>query len=564
MPALLRSVLLSLFALLLAASPLALAQALPGSGGNSAAAAKPAADPYGRDSPRGLANGLIDALAAQDYDRAANYFDLDRVKASSRARYGADAAKRLQSALDAGGSLVPSFALSTDPLGKIDDGLPANQERIGTLPSTAHDPTPLIALSTTADGKTLWRISPQTLAALSTTSAVAEHDTLRDRLPPFLTDTDFAGAPLSDWLVLLVTAVVFYLVIRLIFTVALWLVRRVKPDHENSRAWRLIHAASSPLSLWLTMVLFLQATRSAHVAIVARQIVSRFAGAIALLALAWFLWRLVDVIADLFASRMERTQRFRARSILIFARRAVKIALIVIAVISTLDAFGINVTTGIAALGLGGLAIALGAQKTVENIVGSISVIADEPVRIGDFCRVGDVVGTVEDIGIRSTRIRTNERTRVTIPNGNFSSLQIENYTLRDRYLFNPTLNIVADIDADGIERVLAAVRDALTADFLFEGARATFAGIGKSSYDIDIFAWINVPDFTQSLFLRERLLLDIMRRVEAAGGGFAFPTTSVHLDSAEALKPLFARSPEVLRAAPEEASRAAPPTLSA
>ena len=544
MTACFRHLVLALLALCVpwVAPPLAAAQALPGVAGNGSAAARPVADAYGRDSPRELADGLIDALQAQDYDRAGNYFDLARLKASTRASYGADAARRLQSALDAGGSLLPPIALSNDASGKIDDGLPPDEERIGTLPSTGRTTVPLIAVSTTDAGSTIWRISPQSLAALSAASAAVERDTLRDKLPPFLTGTDIAGAPLSDWIILLVTAAVFYVVIRLLFTGALWLVGRIKPDHANSRAWRLIHAASSPLSVWLTMVLFLQTTRSAHVAIVARQIVSRFAGAIALLALAWFLWRLVDVVADLFAGRMERTQRFRARSILGFARRAVKIALIIIAVISTLGAFGIDVTTGIAALGLGGLAIALGAQKTVENIVGSISVIADEPVRIGDFCRVGDVVGTVEDIGIRSTRIRTNERTRVTIPNGNFSSLQIENYTLRDRYLFSPTLNIVANLDADGIDRVLAAVREALTADFLFEGARATFSGIGRSSYDIDIFAWIDVPDFTRSLFLREKLLLDIMRRVEAAGGGFAFPTTSIHLDTADGLRPLFER----------------------
>jgi MscS family membrane protein len=237
---------------------------------------------------------------------------------------------------------------------------------------------------------------------------------------------------------------------------------------------------------------------------------------------------------------MERSGRLRARAVLTFARRAVKIALAVVAGIAVLDSFGIDVTTGIAALGLGGLAIALGAQKTVENIVGSVSVIADEPVRVGDFCRVGDVTGTVEDIGIRSTRIRTNERTRVTIPNGNFASMQIENYTLRDRFLFNPVLNIAADLDADGMERVIAAVREALAAaDCLFEGARATFTDVGKSSFDIAVFGWIDVPDFTQSLYLREKLLLDIMRRVAAAGGSFAFPTTSVHLDSATALAPL-------------------------
>ena len=522
--------------LCLALPPLAAAQSLPGlKPANASAPAAPRADdPFGRDTPRGLANGLIAALAAQDYERAANYFDLAHVRASTRASYGAAAAKHLQDALDAGGSLLPNIALSDDPAGKDDDGLPPDQERLGALPTSHGGTVPLTATAGTGPNGPVWRISATSLAALADLPAAPERDSLRDRLPSVLTDTMLWGAPLSDWLILLVTAAVFYALVRLVFTLALWLIGRWKPDHENSRAWRLIHAASSPVSLWLAQVLFLQATRSAHIAIVARQIVGRFVGAGLLLALAWFAWRLIDVIADFWGARMARTERHRARSILIFARRTGKIVLFVLAGIWTLDALGINVTTGIAALGLGGLAIALGAQKTVENIVGSVSVIADEPVRVGDFCRVGDVVGTVEDIGIRSTRIRTNERTRVTIPNGNFAALQIENYSLRDRYLFRPTLKLAADTDADGVERALAAIRAVLAeADCLYPDPRATLVNLGDWSIDVELFGWIDVPDFAQSLYLREKLLLELMRRVAAAGVAFALPTRTVQVAAA-------------------------------
>jgi len=530
--------------LLVAAWPSgAVAQTVPGVAANSTAAAAPS-DPYGRETPRGLADGLVAALADRNYERASAYFDLSDLPASRRAEQGATYARRLKAALDAGGSLVPFLQLSGDPAGRVNDQLPLDQDQIGKLPprpgSPDPDGTPLIAEATSDGGTRVWQISAATLAALPPVTAVeaGEQDRLRGVLPAALTQTQIGGAPLSDWIILLVMAAGFYALIRLLFAVVLALVRRFKRGHEDSRSWRLLHAASSPLSLYLAVLLFLQATQPLHVAIVARQFVSRYAGAVLLLSFAWFLWRLIDVVADFAATRMEKAQRRRAQSILVFARRGLKIMLLAFAAIAALGAIGIDVTTGIAALGLGGLALALGAQKTVENIVGSISVIADEPVRVGDFCRVGDVVGTVEDIGIRSTRIRTNERTRVTIPNGNFAALQIENFALRDRFLFNPTLNLARNLDADGVESVLEAVRAALeAADYLFPGGRATFAGLGASSLDIEVFGWIDVPDFERSLYLRERLLLDIMRRVAAAGGSFALPTTAVHLDSAEGLR---------------------------
>ena len=280
------------------------------------------------------------------------------------------------------------------------------------------------------------------------------------------------------------------------------------------------------------MLLFLATTRTLEVAFVARQLTGRFAGALAFVGFCWFLWRMIGVGADLVAARMEHSQRFRARSIIIFVRRALKLLLLMFATVQALNILGVDVTTGIAALGIGGIAIALGAQKTVENVVGSISVVADEPVRVGDFCKVGDVSGTVEDIGIRSTRIRTNDRTRITIPNSVFSSQQIENFAWRDRFLFAPTLKLAYGIDADTVERVLVSIREALAeAEYLLEGARASLKGFGESSIDIEIFSYVDRSDFNEYVRLQEGLLLELMRRVEAAGARFAVPARFVRVE---------------------------------
>jgi MscS family membrane protein len=517
--------------LALAPAPLS-AQSSPG---KAAAPAAAATDIYGRNSPRGLATGLISALAAEDYERARQYFDLSNVRASRRDAAGIDYARRLEAALDAGGSLVQPVQLSSDPSGRIDDQLPADQERIGSLRAKdGVEEVPLVPVSSQTDeGESIWLLSAATLAALPAVEASAGGSTLRNLFPPLFRNTTLGGAPLADWLILIGGALFCYLVVRLACALALRMVRRIHGFDANGLVCRLLQTAPTPFSLWLSMLIFLGATRTLEVAFVARQLVGRFASAIAFLAFAWFLWRMIDVAAELVAARMEHRQRFRARSIIIFVRRALKLLLLMFAGVQALNILGVDVTTGIAALGLGGLAIALGAQKTVENVVGSVSVVADEPVRVGDFCKVGDVTGTVEDIGIRSTRIRTNDRTRITIPNSTFSSQQIENFAARDRFLFAPTLRLAYGIDADGVERVLTGIRAALAnADYLVEGARANFKGFGESSLDVEIFGYIDTADGNEFVTLQERLLLDIMRRVEAAGASLAVPARLVRMDA--------------------------------
>jgi MscS family membrane protein len=513
------------------AAPVAATAQTVGDAAGGAKAEDPA-DVYGRISPRGLAGGLIDALAAQDFARAGQYFDLSHIATSRRPERGAEFARRLKAALDRGGTLMQPVQLSTESSGRIDDGLPPDEERIGSLPSKdGSEGVPLIAKSVTQEGKTVWLISPDSLAALAPAGAVGSGEALRDKLPSVLKETSVAGAPLADWTILLGTALFFYLLLRFAAFIALSLLCRVQKARGVARSGQMFHATATPLSLFLSMMLFLGTTRTMEVDIIARQLMNRVAGAIAFVAFAWFLWRLIDVAANMIAGRMEHSQRYRARSILVFARRALKVLLILFVGVQALNILGMDVTTGIAALGLGGLALALGAQKTVENVVGSISVVADEPMRVGDFCKVGDVTGTVEDIGIRSTRIRTNERTRVTIPNSNLAALAVENFSARDRYLFAPTLRLSADIDAEGLQRVLEEIRAGLKgAEYLYEGARANFKGFGDYSLDIEIFAWINVLDATEAIYLQEKLLLEIMRRIQNAGGSLAIPARALRI----------------------------------
>ncbi len=510
-------------------SPTAEAQSLPISE-PTADADDPLEDPLGRETPRSTVTGLLQALADGDYNRAANYFadpDVEVAVAKGTESAQAALARKLQLALDRGGTLKPFAALSNDPAGTLNDGLPANLEQIGSLGQEEEATPILLEQVTVEDGQNQWRIASQTAQAITEfvpPEAVAEAEEADE--------VSVAGAPWSDWLLLIAIAIVAFVFFRVASGLLLKLLRKFVTDYEANPVYRFIHAALPPLSLYLVVVTFYLVSSDLQVSIVARQTLLRYAGIVAWIALAWFALRLIDAIARVLTGRMHRAERRQAATIVTFIRRGAKIALLVIAFIAVLDTIGLDVTTGIAALGIGGLALALGAQKTIENLVGSVTLIADRPVQVGDFAKIGDVIGTVEDIGMRSTLVRTNNRTLVSIPNGNLASERIENYAVRDRFLFHQTLGVTYDTTADQIERLLTELRAILHDDenIIDEDARVRFHAFGDSSLHIEFFLYFRTRSFPESLEMQEVLLFSIMRKLDELGIGIAFPTRTVML----------------------------------
>lgn len=518
-----------IFALLVAFAVWPAAQSRAAAPEDTAEMAAPASDPFGRDTPRGTVTGLIDALAAQDYTRAGAFFDLPDAEGSAEAENrAAELARQLQAVLDRGGTLDAFVALSNEATGRLDDGLPADIERVGAFGGEDGAPI-LLARGEGPDGVPVWRISQETIDHLARLQPpAAEPDAAGETTQGLVV----AGAPLRDWAFLLGIAIASFFAFWLISAVILAAMRAVIADREKSTLYRLTYAALPPVSLILAVLSFQLWADSVAASIVARQTLLRYIGIVGWIALAWFALRLIDAVAGIATARMALRERRQAVSVITLVRRGAKIALLALAVVGILDTLGFDVTAGVAALGIGGIALALGAQKTVENLVGSVSVIADEPLQVGDFCRVGDVVGTVEDIGMRSTRLRTLERSIVTIPNGDLSSREIENFDKRDRFLFNPTIGVDYGISAaklrEGVELIEQVLIDNPQVDK--DGARARFANFGESSLEIEVWSYIIVPDFTESRLVRQELLLEIFARLEGAGLTVAVPTRRVHL----------------------------------
>ncbi|MDQ0316922.1 mechanosensitive ion channel family protein [Amorphus orientalis] len=209
-----------------------------------------------------------------------------------------------------------------------------------------------------------------------------------------------------------------------------------------------------------------------------------------------------------------------------------KVAIVLGNLLLLAEALNIPYGAALAGVGIGGLAVALAARSTLENVIAGFILFADRPLAVGDFCSFGNQLGTVERIGIRSTMVRTLGRTLVAVPNADFVNMHLENYTRRDQILLRKTISLRHDTRPDQLRYVLTEIRRLLIAHpkVLEEPARARFLGFGNHAIEIEIFAYIRTTDWSEFLAIGEDIMLRLMEVVEQSGTYFAVPTRTLQL----------------------------------
>jgi len=208
-------------------------------------------------------------------------------------------------------------------------------------------------------------------------------------------------------------------------------------------------------------------------------------------------------------------------------------------VIIGIRSLGADLIPLLAGLGIGGFAVALAAQSTIANFIGSLILLANKPIRVGDFCRYGEDpssdwlrIGTVEEINWLSTRIRGIDRTVTTIPNAAFSNMHIVNLTKRDQRLVRTTLQLRYETTPDQMRFILIKLRELLLGHpkVTPDPARVRFIGYGAYSKDIEIFCYLSCREQNEFLAIQEDLLLRMENIIKEAGSGFAFPSQTTYL----------------------------------
>jgi MscS family membrane protein len=293
------------------------------------------------------------------------------------------------------------------------------------------------------------------------------------------------------------------------------------------------------LQVWLPpirlLILFLAIHATlAHfnTSLVARQVGSITESLILIAALAWLAVLVNRKCEDYLKKRMESQGRLGSTAILRPARGMMDVIVVIVGLMFALHSFGINPSAFLAGLGVGGIAVALAAQKTLENVIGGASLILDEAVRVGDSFKIGDVVGTVEAVGLRSTRVRTLDRTLVTIPNGQMATMTLENYSARDNFWLRHLVGLGYDTQPSNLTGVLAAVRELLGQDsrVLPASVRVRFLRFSESSLDLEVFAYVLARDWSHFLEIQENLLMQIREVISANGAEIAYPVRTIHV----------------------------------
>lgn len=484
-------------------------------------------DPYGRDNPRGTVQGFMQALTANDDTLAVRYLDTTNNKNPTQT------VQELKQALDNGGRINPDMQISNDPAGNLSDKLPANVDKIGVISDKTEAVDILLEKVIDKDGKEIWLFSQQTLKKLPLLNAQTTPSWVETYVPkPWLEREVFGMNVGHIGAVLALTLVSFalcYLASWLFYGLYSFCYRLIYKDKEKPLDTRVI----VPLAVVATAIAVKELMLMAGVSVVVREVANRGADILAWFASAWLLLRIIDVLFSRASHLAINSTRPERLSILNLLRKVAKVVLTIFALIVILGNLGFDLTTGIAALGVGGLALALGTQKTIENLVGSVVVVADKPVSVGDYCRFDKHEGIVEDIGIRSTRVRTPNRTVLTIPNGEFSAMKIENFSTRDMFQFLHSFYIARNARTQALRELIAKLEHYIvmhpkTNNHLNQ---VRIAQMQQDAYTLEVRCHVVADSPIEFNQIQTEMILDIMAIIEDSELEFSLPTQQIIIE---------------------------------
>src|SRR5215469_2042334 len=491
-------------------------------------------DSLGRSTPHGTVFGFLQTAQNGKYKEAAEYLQLSNYE---RITTGPELARKLSTLMDTA-FLGRVGALRNQPEAPIQPGVSPDHAEIGVFRLNGTEtPVELVRVSDPRAGD-IWLFSSETIAQVSGLSEQIESDRVGSYLPKVLSTRIFR-TPLWRWIAFLLLIPIAFGVTWVIAKVVgkgrrLWLRSRHYPVIED------IHASlTRPIVLILTVSVHRIAMRFLGVPLLFRLYYERVSNIILVAGIAWLAFQIVKRWGEGARRRALASSKDRSGSIVVLGQRILKVLVVIIAGLSILSILGFNLTTAIAGLGIGSIALAFAAQKTLENLLGGVSIIGDQVVRVGETCRIADQLGTVEGISLRSTRLRTLAGTELSVPNGQLANMNLENLSRRAKFLFEIKIGLLQETSPAQLRSFLTDVRVLLRADARVgeDNLRVHFVGIGESSFDLEIFCYILTGDLGEFFAIREDLLLGILDLMTAKGIGLAMPARTLHLMREQKLK---------------------------
>jgi len=482
-------------------------------------------DALGRTTPRGTVVGFLTAATDQNYETAIQYLD-----SRARGRDSVTLARQLFFVLD---RKLPAklYNVSNEPQGSQSDPLDSRRELVGSVVTENGAVDIYLERVDRPSAGSIWLFSRETLADIPDVYNEINAVSVEHYLPDFLLKRYFRIS-LFGW-------TFFFVFLPLLYGLLSLLNRLLSVGIGSAiRRWTRRPEMRNPSVLPRPVRLLILATTVfamiSHVTLplLARQAASTVGILLLIVSLVWAMF-LVNARCEVyFKRRMERQGRLSATAILRPARRVMDLIAGIVGLMILLHSLGINPSATLAGLGVGGIAVALAAQKTLENVIGGASLIMDDAVRVGDFLKLGDVVGTIEVVGLRSTRVRTLDRTIVTIPNGQVASMTLENFSARDQFWLHHVIGLVCQTASPELNTTLAEIRTLLEHEprILPSTARVRLIRLAASSLELEVVAYIAAPDWNHFLEIQEELLIRIRETVISAGVEIAYPTSTVYV----------------------------------
>ena len=483
-------------------------------------------DEFNRGVPRSSLKGYLKAARDGDFMRAAKYIDMRYLPGGLDASQGPRLARQLKIALDK----VIWFDLemvSDHPDGFLDDGMPADRDIIGRIKTPEKTVDILLERVTRADGVYIWKISNQTVAEIPHLYEYYGYGPFEESLSKIFPDAQFLGWQVWQWILWAVNVVLSFILAFIVTRIVNLFVGR----KETAMRGQIKRFVAWPVMFLLWLLLEEIGLSFIGLSMTVRTIF-RFDPVLPFV-MTWTAVRLVDLIVFWWGERLRRSGREDAIVLLRPARTAIRVTIIIVALLFWLDNMGLKVSTLLAGLGVGGLAVALAAQDTLKNLLGSVMILLDKPYRVGQRIVAKGHDGIVEEIGLRSTRIRLLTGHQTTIPNDEMAKIDIENIGQRPHIRRLTNIGITYDTPPERIEKAVDIIlkildnHEGMDPEF---PPRAYFNEYNPYSLNILVLYWYHPADYWGYMQFSQQVNLAIAREFHKEGIKFAFPTSTTYL----------------------------------
>lgn len=345
----------------------------------------------------------------------------------------------------------------------------------------------------------------------------------------FALSGDYSNSQVISALGIIVISFIVSRIVQYIISVKLKkFAEKTETEHDD----KLVEALDGPIAVFIHLWAFYLAIQILNPPEI-KEIINKAVYALIAIDVTWLLFRLIDVGTRFIIGHYEEKDNLKfAQSLFPILNKTIKFFLVVTSFILIIQNLGYSVSSLLAGLGIGGLAVALAAKDTLANIFGSITIFLDQPFLIGDWIQIGDVEGVVEDVGFRTTRIRTFAKSQISIPNSSIANQTIQNFSRRPQRRISGTIGLTYDASPEQIEEAISRMKEIIikhpeTCD---DPMHIYFSEFGDSSLGIFMYFFTKTADWAAFMKTRQELFLSFMKAFKEIGVDFAFPTRTVHL----------------------------------